>query len=404
MVFRTGIFFAIFASFITGVFAQEEGEEASEGLALSDFRRSTPSGNYIDPSSFFRFHGYVSLSYASPDEELSGGQILVSDVSERTGENEGGFKSDAALFVGGEPFEGVGAVIEIHFVGDGTDPVITEAKFSYDLIGEEVEDAGLRLIGGRFWWPFGIHDGEWFSAVNQFTLVSPAALMVVPPHYNEVGLMLEGEKMFSDALGINGVLSYGNGVSGFSLRENVRSTSFDQNDNRTVTGRLGLKALYDNLVYEFGFSASDGEFRDGEDTTIEDMTDAARFGADFTAWGPDLTVGWGPFGLTAYYYKSEEDIDTGVTLKRSGYTIEPSVRFPTQLERLKSVTLLGRYGEAEQETLSGDDQKVSQYGFSVNFQLTRAFFTKIGYMIQDEGKDSPSKDDDIFSFSFTGEF
>ena len=79
--------------------------------------------------------------------------ILVSGPgpSSFTGKNEGGFRNDAALFVGGEPFEGVGGIIEIHFVGDATDPVITEAKMTWDVLGEDGGNTTLRLSGGRFW-------------------------------------------------------------------------------------------------------------------------------------------------------------------------------------------------------------------------------------------------------------
>ena len=174
-----------------------DGQE-DEGDFMDSLRRSTPSGDYVDPASFFRFHGYISLSYTEAGKDLGPGaggapNILVSGPgpSPDTGKNEGGFRNDAALFVGGEPFEGVGGVIEIHFVGDADDPVLTEAKLTWNLIDRE--DHQLRVSGGRFWWPFGIHNGEWFSAINRFSLLSPAATGVVPVHYNEVGIKEKGE-------------------------------------------------------------------------------------------------------------------------------------------------------------------------------------------------------------------
>ena len=101
----------------------ESQDDEKENDALESLRRNTPSGQYVDLANFFRFHGYITLSDAESKEELGIGedapQILI-------GGPEGGVKNDAALFVGGEPFEGVGSVIEIHFVGDATDPVITE--------------------------------------------------------------------------------------------------------------------------------------------------------------------------------------------------------------------------------------------------------------------------------------
>ena len=82
---------------------------AAAGDDTDDLKRKTPSGQYIDPASFFRFHGYVSLSYTEAGKDLGPApdgtpHILVSGPgpSARTGENEGGFRNDSALFVGME--------------------------------------------------------------------------------------------------------------------------------------------------------------------------------------------------------------------------------------------------------------------------------------------------------------
>ena len=45
-------------------------QDAAEPQDTEDLRRKTPSGQYIDPASFFRFHGYVTLTYAEPQAEF----------------------------------------------------------------------------------------------------------------------------------------------------------------------------------------------------------------------------------------------------------------------------------------------------------------------------------------------
>ena len=45
-------------------FAHAEEEQ------LEKLRRKTPSGRYVDPASFFRFHGYTSLSYSEAGADL----------------------------------------------------------------------------------------------------------------------------------------------------------------------------------------------------------------------------------------------------------------------------------------------------------------------------------------------
>jgi len=98
------------------------------------FEKETHTGPHIGAyrcagltkrGSYLWLFGYVSLSYAHPQADFgkipnTAPQILVSSVSPRSGDNEGGFRNDGALFIGGEPFEGVGTVIELHFVGNAS--------------------------------------------------------------------------------------------------------------------------------------------------------------------------------------------------------------------------------------------------------------------------------------------
>ena len=389
--------------FVNGVRAEEEG------TPMEALQRKTPSGQYVDPASFFRFHGYISLSYTEAEEALgtepgSTPQILVSGPSPRTGKNEGGFKNDAALFVGGEPFEGVGGVIEIHFVGDAADPVITEAKMTWDLVGSEGGDFTFRLVGGRYWWPFGIHNGEWFSAVNRFSLLSPAAAEVLSAHYNEVGVMGEGELRLHSNLGLNYVVSVGNGVPGFGLMGNVRGTQFDTNGNRALTGRVGL-VLLSALDAELGFSASGGKLRSAEDGNFGE-NDPQRYEADFTAFGPDLTLGWKGLGLRSYLYTSSEDLSGASVddLARDGVTLEPSYTFKRDATRFKEITLVGRYGLADEETLSGDTFKRTQLGIGLNVHITKAFIARAGFVSQGEDEELSDVDNNAFSISLTSEF
>ncbi|MBI2503200.1 MAG: hypothetical protein HYW07_08190 [Candidatus Latescibacteria bacterium] len=384
-------------------------DEAQEQQLKEALRRKTPSEHYIDPASFFRLHGYVTLSYTEAGRELGaepGGesQILVPGLSPRTGRNEGGFKNDAALFVGGEPFEGVGTVVEVHFVGDAADPVLTEAKIVWDLAGKEGGSAAFRLVGGRYWWPFGIHNDEWFSAVNSFSLLSLAAISVVPAHYNEMGLMGEGELKLGDQAGLNYVFSVGNGVPGFGLKDNVSNTQFDANGNRALTGRVGL-VLCSSLNCELGLSASRSRLRSGEDQRIA-ASEPGHYAADFTAWGPDLSLKWKAIKLRSYLYGSTEDLERAPVdkLSRSGLTVEPSYTLRRTGRRLEMVSLVGRYSRADEETLGGPKLRMTQLGIGANGQITRAFRVRLGFVSQKEGKDLPDLDNDAFSLGLTAEF
>ncbi len=382
---------------------------ADDSEDTESIRRKTPSGQYVDPASFFRFHGYVSLSYTEAGKALGAGpdgtpHILVSGPgpAASTGRNPGGFRNDSALFVGGEPFDGVGGIIEIHFVGDATDPIITEAKLTWDLV--ENSRRTLRLVAGRYWWPFGIHNDEWFSANNRFALLSPAATEAVPTHYNEVGAMLEGEAFLGSQLGLNYALSVGNGVPSFSLMPNVRATGADSNDDRSLSGRLGL-VLDANYRTEIGLSLAGGQLRDAEDTA-RPTTDPDRYRADFDAWGIDLALNWQAFALRSYYYSSTEDLRTAplAQLQRDGYTIEPSYALRFKREHYNVVTILGRYSSVDEQTLGLGTLRRTQLGAGINIQITRSFVAKLGFVAQGEGAQMPSIDNNALTLSLTDVF
>ena len=400
----------LFSLFFAGgmVLAQEE-EEDDPVEFINSIKRKTPSDKYTDPESFFRMHGYVSLSYAEAGDELGADpyrapHILVSGVSPETGKNESGFKNDAALFVGGEPFDGVGANMELHFVGNALDPVLTEAKLTWDIKDPMAGRGGFRFHMGRYWWPFGIHNEEWFSAVNNFTLVSPVASEVVPAHVNEVGIMAEGESKVNKTLGLNYVLSMGNGVSSFQLPDAVRGTSFDNNGDRTLTGRLGFAAR-GNADLDFGFSAASGKLREEGQTGFPD-TDARTYPGEFNAYGLDLVIEGKSLRLRSYYMATTEELtkDGLDELERDGFTLEPSFSKKLSDSFIREFAIVGRYSSANEDRLAGGTAEYVQFGLSLRFQVTNALHLKLNYLEQEEEGVAAELDNEIFSLGITAEF
>ncbi|MEL7367366.1 MAG: hypothetical protein AAFN74_00530 [Myxococcota bacterium] len=374
-------------------------------------RRSAPSNLYVDPASFFRLHGYATLSYSSTGDDLGGvpfrtPHILVSGLSPRTGENEGGFLNDAALFVGAEPFDGVSATIEVHFVGNGLNPVLTEAKATWDFLTlEDTDVLALRIVGGRYWWPFGNHNGEWFSAVNRFSLVSVAAAEVVPAHFNEVGLMAEGEISLTRTVGINATLSVGNGVPSFELPDVIQQTPFDYDGDPTLTGRVALFVVASDVNFEAGFSLARGQLREGMDASFVE-TDPRRFGADFSALGADVSLTYAGFDLSGYYYASTENLDEAIvnSLSRRGVTVEAGYRFDIGNKFLRGLGFAGRVSYANEETLDSGDQAWLQYGGALYADITRAFTLRASYLIQEESREAAEADNNVLTVSMTAEF
>ncbi len=383
--------------------------QAGQDSTLHGLRRRTPSGEYTDPASFFRFHGYVTLSYTESGEDLGTDpgatpQILVPGPGRR-GEAQGGFRSDAALFVGGEPFENVAGLVEIHFVGNALDPVITEAKVTWDVVPVEAgRRSAFRLIAGRFWTPFGIHNNEWFSALNRFSLVSPAAAEAVPAHVNEVGIMAEGETRVGTGSGINWVASLGNGVPGFDLMPNVMGTAQDADANRTVTGRVGF-VTGSRVQLSIGASGMTGTLRDGEDPSRA-ADDVLRYGADVQALGADLSLQSRRVNLRSYLYWSREDLDGAPVpeLDRLGLTVEPSLTVWSSATSGRAVELVGRASTAREETLSGLTHRRTQWALGVLARVRRMTWVRVGYVGQSEGRDLSSRSNDAFSLGVTTSF
>ncbi len=383
--------------------------QGGQDSTLQGIRRHTPSGEYTDPASFFRFHGYVSLSYTESGTDLGTDpgatpQILVPGPGRR-GKAQGGFRSDAALFVGGEPFENVSGLVEIHFVGNALDPVITEAKVTWDVVpAEPGRRSAFRLIAGRFWTPFGIHNNEWFSALNRFSLVSPAAAEAIPAHVNEVGIMAEGETQLGEGTGLNWVASLGNGVPGFDLMPNVAGTGQDGDANRTVTGRVGF-VTGSRVRLSLGGSAMIGTMRDGEDPSRA-VDDVMRYGADVRALGGDISVQSHRINLRSYLYWSREDLDDAPVsgIDRLGLTVEPSVTLWSHGASGRAVELVGRASTAREETLSGQTHRRTQFALGVLARVRRMTWVRIGYVGQTEGRALPSQSNDAFSLGVTTSF
>lgn len=386
-----------------------QNQTGVSSIPQAPFKRSTPSGAYADPASFFFLHGYTTLTYADFGKDFGGvpgqnSQILVEGISSRSGKHESGFRNDTALIIGSQLSESLEGVFEVHFVGNALDPVVTEGKITWEPFETSSDEPSLRLVAGRYWWPFGIHNFEWFSSVNSFNLLSPAALEAVPVHYTEVGVMAEGEWPISKNFGFNYLFSIGNGVSSFEIGDNTGSgNAFDLDSNRTFTARIGVFPWIENL--EIGASFAAGGLRRGLDTSFA-VSDARRYEADLTAFGVDAVYRWKDLDFRGYWYFSEEDF-TGApldTLDRNGGTLEMLYTLLKDAPLVKEVRLKGRVSTVIDATLSDGSFRSTQYGLGFNLRPRPHFLIKTEYFIQDEGRGISGVDNDGFNLSGTVEF
>ncbi|MEM9194495.1 MAG: hypothetical protein AAGF12_35285 [Myxococcota bacterium] len=380
-------------------------EEIEEEEARPNLRRDTASGAYSGPTlQFFALHGYATVVLAATEDRFGSTtpQILLPGIGP-SGVNEGGFTSDSAIFIGTDTNLDLSATVEVHFIGTGFDPVLTEAKVSWQiwrLWEETIPEFTLRLVGGRFWWPFGDHNHEWFSSVNRFNTISPAATIAVPPHHNETGLMLEGEIMFGEELGLNYVLAVGNGPRGFRLSDNVPAGPFDLDSNRAFTGRLEF-VWTDRL--RLGFSIAQGKLRIGDPTLLP--MDPNAFAADFLSLGPNLRLSFSGFELRSYFYYSLEMLEQAprdelIHWGALGELTYTTAALPVVGRAIPKVRL--SHGRAD--ALPTGDSRETQLGFGVDFEPHEQLRLKFEYVLVRGPDFLEEADSDVFSASLSGSF
>ena len=273
----------------------------SQNLYEKVYQWKIPGGNYIDETSFFSLHGYVNSVYAFESEDWqegnfnaigAPGQVLVPNT------NNGSFQSDEALWISSEISEKVSALMELHMVTapsgvgaagpGGLTLVLTEANVKVKFYKKF-----LNVACGTFWNPFGIHNVDWLGGQNLFTTI-PYASAAFPTHYNEKGLRVDGCLGNKDKIGMNYVVSIGNGYNAWDISG---YQAIDNNHNKTVTGRISLfPGLKEKL--NIGFSFASGHILSG-DTSLSDTT-KEFYDNSFKSVGTDLMLTLDKFRFRSY--------------------------------------------------------------------------------------------------------
>ena len=92
-------------------------------------------------------------------------------------------------------------------------------------------------------------------------------------------------------------------------------------------------------------------------------------------------------------------------VSRAGFTVQSSLRFPVaNNERLQAVSLHARAGRADEDNLAGGVYRRLQFAGGTTLHMTRAFDVQLSYVVQQEGRDTPTYENNVFSLSFTAEF
>lgn len=362
------VFFSVSAT------AQDDDFDVSIGTEEEKYRWLTPAGNYLDPNSFFSLHGYVngvfageSKDWLKPDPTKLGapGQLLVPNTEYSA------FQYDAALIIGSELTERTRVLVETHYVSDpsgggaagpgGLSIAITEATGSFDLIPKY-----LTISGGLFWSPFGIVNRDWLGAQTNFGLL-PRAMGAYPMHFNERGVRVNGYFELGENAGINFVASVGNGVSNFNISG---QGSYDNNNNKTVTGRIGIFPGMGKDM-DIGFSFTNGDLRDLANESLG-VDNPERYAAGLSAFGTDVTLKRGDLEFRGYYISSTESfIEDGSAndpedLERVGYMAEINYLIRIENDHFLGLRPRFRYDHIELGVLDFDGSSLSTLHYETN--------------------------------------
>lgn len=395
------IYMLIFISGAYTLYAQDSDEfDISLNTEETTYNWQTPAGKYLEPSSFFSLHGYVNGVYAGPSDEWTApdptklgapGQLLVPNTDKSS------FQYDFAIIIGSELTERTRVAVEAHYVSDpsgkgaagpgGITIAVTEATGSYDIVPK-----ALTISAGIFWSPFGIVNKDWLGAQNNFSLL-PRASGAYPVHFNERGVRLNGYFNLSDNAAINYVVSAGNGVSNYNISG---QSSYDTNDNKTITGRIGIfPGLGKDL--EIGLSYMNGTLRDELDISNVNLADPLRYKSTTSALGFDATYQLDNLTFHGYFISSTEELsDDGSVapddINRMGYTGEILYLFETNLEYLKGIRPKFRYDfiEVDQLAMNGVDVSKSTFdattmSFGTDIVISDNFRFGFDYNIISEG-------------------
>ena len=292
-------------------------------------------------------------------------------------------------------------MMELHLVSDpggrgaagpgGLTIVMTEATASWDLSPDL-----FRLSGGLFWAPFATINRDWLGAQNLFTLV-PIASGIFPAHLNETGVRVDGAHVFGPKLGLNYVVSVGNGSENFDISG---QGSYDGNHDKTVVGRVGLFPGLDRGL-EVGVSWAGGVLREDE-TVGAPVGDPETYGADFGAWAVDVAYARGPLSIRGYHGGSVENLTRGdradVALDRVGSVLEGSyeldVSLPLGIRGLTPKVRMDRGGADRMDDL-GVPGRFSSRVYSVGLTIRPEYQTHLSveYHFRREGAHGPLAND-----------
>ncbi len=366
----------------------------SQELYENDFQWKIPGGNYIDPTSFFSLHGYVNAVFAAESEEWKAGsmngigmpgQVLIPST------NSSSFQNDEAIWISSEISDKTSVLMELHLVTSpsgkgaagpgGLTFVLTEANAKFKLYKNLA-----NVAVGTFWSPFGIHNSDWLGAQNLFTMI-PYASSAFPTHFNEKGIRLDGSFGKKDKIGVNYVVSVGNGYDAYDISG---YQAVDGSTNKTVTGRISVFP-YMKEKLNIGVSFARGNLAIGDQTLSDTLVD--HYDSKFHSLGLDALLKLQKFKVRFYTIASTKSFSSSEithTTSLLGYMGEISYLIKLNgIEAIESVIPKFRYdvGNIEVFNISSiGAESFTSLSVGLNIHLNENFHISSDYNVLTESE------------------
>lgn len=228
----------------------------------------------------------------------------------------------------------------------------------------------LRI--GKFYYPFGIERLVESAPYNKLIDRPNPSIKIIPGTYSDVGLELYGTVPFFYKTKFKYELAVTNGLSS-PEKKGEQEWLDDNNDNKTLGGRLGLELL---PGLEIGGSYSTGKYDDDE-----------KYRMDFA--GADASFRKGGFEIRGEYIRSNVERSTfaGGSFDREGYYIQTSYKYAPEINYVKYVEFVGRFDSVNPDDLITDESDADRVAFGINYSPVNHTMLKLEYEMENEAKE-----------------
>jgi hypothetical protein len=302
-------------------------------------------------------HGYLSVG-APFSEGLDETEKGSSQVFKQT---------ELTIWAGVQIFKNLSFDTELE-IEDGFEKFEIE-KFELDW---NVFNERCVLRIGKFYYPFGIERLVESAPYNKLIDRPNPSIKIIPGTYSDVGLELYGTVPFFYKTKFKYELAVTNGLSS-PEKKGEQEWLDDNNDNKTLGGRLGLELL---PGLEIGGSYSTGKYDDDE-----------KFRMDFA--GADASFRKGGFEIRGEYIRSnvERSTSAGGSFDREGYYFQTSYKYAPEINYVKYVEFVGRFDSVDPDDLITDESDADRIAFGINYSPVNHTMLKLEYEMENEAKE-----------------